>query len=167
MKQATKLVYHLAYSLDLKMDATYFSETSVDFQRTTRHHITENRTIGPSGSSQSFSLYQCLDLAVTVDQESCLVLGYITVTNSWICEVTPFKVSWIWIGKIVEWNQKQVLIKWLDTEILLSIREVTVLPAVGVANMLFSACISVALMLLVSIYRNSCHITNQDHKFLK
>jgi hypothetical protein len=31
------LVYCLAYSLCLKMEATYPSETSVDFQRTTRH----------------------------------------------------------------------------------------------------------------------------------
>jgi hypothetical protein len=34
-----------AYSSTLKMEATCFSETSVDFQRTTRRYITEDRTL--------------------------------------------------------------------------------------------------------------------------
>jgi hypothetical protein len=34
----------LAYSSTLKMEATCFSETSVDFQQTTRHYIPEDRT---------------------------------------------------------------------------------------------------------------------------
>jgi hypothetical protein len=38
------LVSCLAYSPNLKMEATCSSETSVDFQRTTRHYIPEERT---------------------------------------------------------------------------------------------------------------------------
>jgi hypothetical protein len=36
--------FSLAYSLTLKMDSSYSSETSVDFQRTTRCYIPEDRT---------------------------------------------------------------------------------------------------------------------------
>jgi hypothetical protein len=39
------LVSCSAYSSTLKMGATCFSETSVDFQRTTRHYIPEYRTL--------------------------------------------------------------------------------------------------------------------------
>jgi hypothetical protein len=39
------LVSSLAYSLTLKMEATCFSETSVDFQRTTRFYIPEDGTL--------------------------------------------------------------------------------------------------------------------------
>jgi hypothetical protein len=41
----TKLVSCLAYSSTLKMEATCSSETSVDFQRTTRRYIPEVRTL--------------------------------------------------------------------------------------------------------------------------
>jgi hypothetical protein len=40
-----KLTSCSAYSLTLKMEATCFSETSVDFQRTIRHYIPEDRTL--------------------------------------------------------------------------------------------------------------------------
>jgi hypothetical protein len=39
------LVSCLAYSSTLKMEARCFSETSVDFQRTTRRYIPEDRTL--------------------------------------------------------------------------------------------------------------------------
>jgi hypothetical protein len=37
------LVPYLAYSLTLKMETTYFSETSVDFQQTTWLYVPEER----------------------------------------------------------------------------------------------------------------------------
>jgi hypothetical protein len=40
-----RLVSYLAYSTTLKMEAIYSSETSVDFQQTTRRYIPEDRTI--------------------------------------------------------------------------------------------------------------------------
>jgi hypothetical protein len=39
------LVSCLAYSLTLKMEATFSPETSLDFQRTTRRYIREDRTL--------------------------------------------------------------------------------------------------------------------------
>jgi hypothetical protein len=39
------MVYPLAYSSTLKMEVTCSSETSVDFQRTTRRYIPEERTL--------------------------------------------------------------------------------------------------------------------------
>jgi hypothetical protein len=39
------MVGRLAHSSNLKMGATCFSETSVDFQRTTRRHIPEEKTL--------------------------------------------------------------------------------------------------------------------------
>jgi hypothetical protein len=39
------LVTYLSYSSTLKMEGTYSSETSVEFQRTTWHYIPEDRTI--------------------------------------------------------------------------------------------------------------------------
>jgi hypothetical protein len=39
------LVFCLAYSSTLKMEATCSSETSVDFQRTTRRYIPEDKTL--------------------------------------------------------------------------------------------------------------------------
>jgi hypothetical protein len=42
---AFTLVSCLAYSSTLKMEAKCSSETSVDFQRTTRHYIPEDRTL--------------------------------------------------------------------------------------------------------------------------
>jgi hypothetical protein len=39
------LVSCLAYSSTMKMEATCSSETSVDFQRTTRHYIPEDKTL--------------------------------------------------------------------------------------------------------------------------
>jgi hypothetical protein len=39
------LVSCLAYSSTMKMEATYSSETSVDFQRTKRRYIPEDKTI--------------------------------------------------------------------------------------------------------------------------
>jgi hypothetical protein len=39
------MVYCLAFSSTLKMEATCSSETSVDFQRTTRRYIPEDRTL--------------------------------------------------------------------------------------------------------------------------
>jgi hypothetical protein len=41
---AFKLVYCSAYSI-MKMEAIYFPETSVDFQRTTRRYIPEDSTL--------------------------------------------------------------------------------------------------------------------------
>jgi hypothetical protein len=43
---AFTLVSCLVYSSTLKMEATYSSKTSVDFQRTTRRYIPEDRTLG-------------------------------------------------------------------------------------------------------------------------
>jgi hypothetical protein len=42
---AFMLVSCSAYSLTLKMEATHSSETSVEFQRTTRHYVPEDRTL--------------------------------------------------------------------------------------------------------------------------
>jgi hypothetical protein len=42
---AFTLVSYLAYSSTLKMEATCSSETSEDFQRTTRRYIPEDRTL--------------------------------------------------------------------------------------------------------------------------
>jgi hypothetical protein len=42
---AIKQVSCLVYSSTLKMEATFSSETSVDFQRTTRHYIPEESTL--------------------------------------------------------------------------------------------------------------------------
>jgi hypothetical protein len=39
------LVSYLAYSVTLKMEVKYSSETSVDFQRTTQHYISEISTL--------------------------------------------------------------------------------------------------------------------------
>jgi hypothetical protein len=39
------LVYCLTYSLTLKMEATYSSETSTNFQRTTRRYIPEDKNL--------------------------------------------------------------------------------------------------------------------------
>jgi hypothetical protein len=39
-----ELVYSLAYTLTLKMEAKCFSEKSVDFKRTTLHYITEQNS---------------------------------------------------------------------------------------------------------------------------
>jgi hypothetical protein len=38
------LVYYVAYSSTLKIEATYFSETYVNFQRTIRCYIPDDRT---------------------------------------------------------------------------------------------------------------------------
>jgi hypothetical protein len=51
----------VAYSSTLKMEATYSSETSVDFQRTIRRYITEDRTVHN---------HRCDNL------KSCLVIKY-------------------------------------------------------------------------------------------
>jgi hypothetical protein len=40
-----RLVYCLAYSSTLKMEPTCSSETSIDFQRSIRHYIPEDRTL--------------------------------------------------------------------------------------------------------------------------
>jgi hypothetical protein len=45
LSPAFTVVSRLAYSLTLKMDATCSSETSVDFQRTTRRYIPKHRTL--------------------------------------------------------------------------------------------------------------------------
>jgi hypothetical protein len=45
VKAGDKLVSWSAYSSTLKIEATCFSETSVDFQRTTRRHIPEDGTL--------------------------------------------------------------------------------------------------------------------------
>jgi hypothetical protein len=50
------LVSCLAYSSTLNMDATYFSETSVDFQQTIRRYIPEDRTIQKAINDHSVSL---------------------------------------------------------------------------------------------------------------
>jgi hypothetical protein len=42
---AFTLVSCSAYSSTLKMEAVYYSETSVDFQRTTRRYIPEDGTL--------------------------------------------------------------------------------------------------------------------------
>jgi hypothetical protein len=42
---AFTLISYLAYFSLLKMDAIFSSETSVDFQRNTRHYIPKDRTI--------------------------------------------------------------------------------------------------------------------------
>jgi hypothetical protein len=39
--------FTLAYSLNLKTEATFSPETSVDFQRITRRYIPEDRTLHP------------------------------------------------------------------------------------------------------------------------
>jgi hypothetical protein len=44
LTQAFTLVSFLAYSSVLKMDTIFSSETSVDFQRITRHYIPEDIT---------------------------------------------------------------------------------------------------------------------------
>jgi hypothetical protein len=48
-KQSFTLVSCLAYSSTLKMEATCSSETSADFQRTTRRYISEDRTVHNHG----------------------------------------------------------------------------------------------------------------------
>jgi hypothetical protein len=45
LPSASTLVYCLAYSSTLKMEATCSSEKSVDFQRITRRYIPEDRTV--------------------------------------------------------------------------------------------------------------------------
>jgi hypothetical protein len=44
-RAAFTLVSCLAYSFNLKMEVTCFSEMSVDFHQTTRHYIPEDRTL--------------------------------------------------------------------------------------------------------------------------
>jgi hypothetical protein len=51
-----RLVSCLAYSSTLKMDATCSSKTSVDFQRTTRCYISENKTLHKGHCSLIMSL---------------------------------------------------------------------------------------------------------------
>jgi hypothetical protein len=43
----TKYKPNLAYSSTLKMEATFSSETEVDFQRTTQRYIPENKSGSP------------------------------------------------------------------------------------------------------------------------
>jgi hypothetical protein len=47
------LVSSLAYSSTVKLEATYLSETSVDFQQITRHYILEDRTRLPGYKNDS------------------------------------------------------------------------------------------------------------------
>jgi hypothetical protein len=68
------LVFCLAYSTPLTMEAIYFAETSVDFHRTTRHYILEDRTLNhhissviplqPPTSDSRFSVCESLCLVV-------------------------------------------------------------------------------------------------------
>jgi hypothetical protein len=53
------LVSFLAYSSTLKIEATCFSETSVDFQRTTRH-IPDDRTLHTNGCGTSTTIMEKL-----------------------------------------------------------------------------------------------------------
>jgi hypothetical protein len=105
----------LAYST-LKMEATRSSETSVDFQRTTRHYIPEERTLYNHGVTCLFSFwnqsklypYSCIEstycyIAVT---QGLIAYSYIEVTRKfhayshvklslWCTLVLIFKSLWI------------------------------------------------------------------------
>jgi hypothetical protein len=71
------LVYCLASSSTLKMEATYFSETSVDFQWTTRCYITEDR------KNSSFLFEMCWS---TQFRGLCLQMPSISHRNKLTCE---------------------------------------------------------------------------------
>jgi hypothetical protein len=47
LPRAFMVVSCLAYSLTLKMEAICYSDTLVNFQRTTQHYIPEDRTLQP------------------------------------------------------------------------------------------------------------------------
>jgi hypothetical protein len=55
MKQAASSAC-LVYSLALEMDATWSSEMSADFQRTTRHYISADRILHGSGDRRNMIL---------------------------------------------------------------------------------------------------------------
>jgi hypothetical protein len=49
------------------MEATYSSETWVDFERTTRRHIPEDRTLQIIGVSKMYYLYPIRSLDFSID----------------------------------------------------------------------------------------------------
>jgi hypothetical protein len=74
------LVSYLAYSSNLKIGVTCFSETSVDLQRTIRHYITEDRTLHNHRCENLTSINFVLSLYWKFSSAPVAMLGVMAIT---------------------------------------------------------------------------------------